>query len=76
MVGEMPAKALLKNTRRMPIQCCLGELQRWTTAYLPLNERAAIARSRKRCSPVWDTRSRGRTLSETALLLVSPVVAL
>lgn len=70
MVGETLGKARVKKTRLMLIQACLLRLQRWTTPNLPTNERAASARTTKRCEAMRVRLRRGRTLTETVLLVV------
>src|SRR5919204_6306485 len=75
MVGETPWRARVKNTRFRVIQWCRRRLQRWTTPYRPTNERAAVARSANRCEPMRARLSRGRTLTETVLLVASATLA-
>src|SRR5205823_9829272 len=74
-VGEI-TRARVKNTRRTLVQWCLFRLQRCSRPYLPTNDRAATTRTRKRCAPMRARLKRGRTCTDTALLLVWPADAL
>ena len=76
MVGETPGIARVKKARFRLTQRWLRRLQRWTSPYLPTNERAAKALSTKRCRVLRVRLRRGRTLTETVLLFVWPALAL